>query len=55
VAALARVDDVEASRLLSGVDDAFALVAGRFPRREARREAARGEWFRGVRSLMAAT
>jgi SRSO17 transposase len=36
VAALARVDDVEASRLLAGLDDAFALVAGRFFRREVR-------------------
>ena len=33
---LARVDDVEASRLASGLDDAFALVAGRFRRREVR-------------------
>ena len=36
MAALARVDDVEASRLLTGLDDAFALVAGRFFRREVR-------------------
>jgi SRSO17 transposase len=36
VAALARVDDIEASRLLAGLDDAFALVAGRFFRREVR-------------------
>ena len=35
-AALARVDDVDASRLLAGLDDAFALVAGRFFRREVR-------------------
>jgi DDE superfamily endonuclease len=35
-AALARVDDIEASRLASGLDDAFALVAGRFFRREVR-------------------
>ena len=33
---LARVDDIEASRLASGLDDAFALVAGRFFRREVR-------------------
>ena len=33
---LARVDDVEAARLASGLDDAFALVAGRFFRREVR-------------------
>ncbi len=33
---LARVDDIEASRLAGGLDDAFALVAGRFPRREVR-------------------
>jgi SRSO17 transposase len=36
VASLARVDDVEAARLASGLDDAFALVAGRFFRREVR-------------------
>jgi SRSO17 transposase len=36
VAALARVDDVEGSWLLAGLDDAFALVAGRFFRREVR-------------------
>jgi SRSO17 transposase len=36
VASLARVDDIEAARLLSGLDDAFALVAGRFRRREVR-------------------
>jgi SRSO17 transposase len=36
VAVLARVDDIEASRLASGLDDAFALVAGRFFRREVR-------------------
>jgi SRSO17 transposase len=36
VAALARVDGVEASRLLTGIDDAFALVAGRFFRRGVR-------------------
>jgi SRSO17 transposase len=36
VAVLARVDDVEAARLASGLDDAFALVAGRFFRREVR-------------------
>lgn len=36
VAALARVGDVEASWLLAGLDDAFALVAGRFFRREVR-------------------
>jgi SRSO17 transposase len=36
VAALARVDDVEGSRLAAGLDDAFALVAGRFFRREVR-------------------
>jgi SRSO17 transposase len=36
VAALARVGDVEGSRLLTGLDDAFALVAGRFFRREVR-------------------
>jgi len=35
-AALARVDDIEASRLASGLDDAFALVAGRFFRHEVR-------------------
>ena len=33
---LARVDDIEAARLASGLDDAFALVAGRFFRREVR-------------------
>ena len=33
---LARVDDAEGSRLVSGLDDAFALVAGRFFRREVR-------------------
>ena len=36
MAALARVDDVEASWLAAGLDDAFALVAGRFGRREVR-------------------
>jgi SRSO17 transposase len=36
VAVLARVDDIEASRLASGLDDAFALVAGRFFRWEVR-------------------
>jgi SRSO17 transposase len=36
VAALARVDDVEGSWLKAGLDDAFALVAGRFFRREVR-------------------
>jgi SRSO17 transposase len=36
VAVLARVDDIEASRLAAGLDDAFALVAGRFFRREVR-------------------
>jgi hypothetical protein len=36
VAALATVDDVEGSRLTAGLDDAFALVAGRFFRREVR-------------------
>src|SRR6202046_5537432 len=35
-AALARVDDIEGSRLRAGLDDAFALVAGRFFRREVR-------------------
>jgi SRSO17 transposase len=39
VAALARVDEVGASRLLAGLDDAFALVAGRFFRREVRARA----------------
>jgi SRSO17 transposase len=39
VAVLARVDDIEASRLASGLDDAFALVAGRFFRREVRARA----------------
>jgi SRSO17 transposase len=39
VAVLARVDDIEASRLLSGLDDAFALLAGRFFRREVRARA----------------
>lgn len=33
---LARVDDIEGARLASGLDDAFALVAGRFFRREVR-------------------
>ena len=33
---LARVDDVEAARLASGLDDAFAVVAGRCFRREVR-------------------
>jgi hypothetical protein len=36
VAVLARVDDIEAARLASGLDDAFSLVAGRFFRREVR-------------------
>jgi SRSO17 transposase len=36
VAVLARVDEIETSRLASGLDDAFALVAGRFRRREVR-------------------
>jgi SRSO17 transposase len=36
VAVLARVDDIEASRLASGLDEAFGLVAGRFFRREVR-------------------
>jgi hypothetical protein len=36
VAVLARGDDIEVSRLASGLDDAFALVAGRFFRREVR-------------------
>jgi SRSO17 transposase len=36
VAVLARVDDIEAARLASGLDSAFALVAGRFFRREVR-------------------
>jgi SRSO17 transposase len=36
VAVLARVDDIEGARLVSGLDDAFALVAGRFFRREVR-------------------
>jgi hypothetical protein len=36
VAALARVGDIDASWLLAGLDDAFALVAGRFFRREVR-------------------
>ncbi len=39
VASLARVDDIEAARLESGLDDAFALVAGRFFRREVRARA----------------
>jgi len=39
VAALARVGDIEESRLLAGLDDAFALVAGRFFRREVRARA----------------
>ena len=39
VASLARVDDIEAARLASGLDDAFALVAGRFFRREVRARA----------------
>lgn len=39
VASLAKVDDIEASRLASGVDDAFALVAGRFFRRKVRARA----------------
>jgi hypothetical protein len=39
VAVLARTDDIEASWLLSGLDDAFALVAGRFGRREVRARA----------------
>lgn len=33
---MARVDDVEGSWLAAGLDDAFALVAGRFFRREVR-------------------
>jgi SRSO17 transposase len=36
MAVLARVDGIEASWLASGLDDAFALVAGRFFRREVR-------------------
>jgi SRSO17 transposase len=36
VAVVARVDDLEAARLASGLNDAFALVAGRFFRREVR-------------------
>jgi hypothetical protein len=36
VAVQARVDDIEAARLAFGLDDAFALVAGRFFRREVR-------------------
>jgi SRSO17 transposase len=39
VASLARVDDIEAARLASGLDDAFALVAGCFFRREVRARA----------------
>jgi SRSO17 transposase len=39
VASLPRVDDIEASRLAGGLDDAFALVAGRFFRREVRARA----------------
>jgi len=39
VASLARVDDIDAARLESGLDDAFALVAGRFFRREVRARA----------------
>jgi SRSO17 transposase len=39
VAVLARVDDIEASRLASGLDDAFALAAGWFFRREVRARA----------------
>lgn len=39
MAALARVDEIEQSRLLAGLDDAFALVAGRFFRREVRARA----------------
>jgi hypothetical protein len=33
---LARVDDIESARLAAGIDDASALVAGDFFRREAR-------------------
>ncbi|WP_187365932.1 hypothetical protein [Trebonia kvetii] len=33
---LARVDAIEAARLVSGLDDAFSLVAGRFFRRKVR-------------------
>jgi hypothetical protein len=36
VAALAGVGDIEAARLASGLDDAFAVAAGRFFRREVR-------------------
>jgi hypothetical protein len=36
VAVLARVDDIEAALLVSGLDEAFALVAGQFFRREVR-------------------
>ncbi len=39
MAALARVDDIDESRLLAGLDDVFALVAGRFSRREVRARA----------------
>ena len=35
-AALARVDDIEESQLWAGLDDAFALVAVRFFRRDVR-------------------
>jgi hypothetical protein len=38
-ASLATVGDVGASRLLSGLDDVFALVAGRFFQRELRARA----------------
>jgi hypothetical protein len=36
VAVLARVEEIEACGLASALDDAFALVAGRFRRREVR-------------------
>jgi hypothetical protein len=50
VAALARVGDVEGSRLTAGLDDAFALVAGPFFRREVRvrARACLGEMLSGL-------
>jgi SRSO17 transposase len=39
VAALARVEHLSAARLQAGLDDAFALVAGRFRRPEVRQRA----------------
>jgi SRSO17 transposase len=44
----ARVDDIEVSRLRAGLDDAFALVAGRFFRREVRARSCLGGMLSGL-------